>query len=218
MIPLRDLNPSQRFAFVNLFIILLCTLVWIYEITLPPQLLEAFIYTYGFVPAEFIHRPWTLITHMFLHGGWMHIIGNMLYLWVFGDNVEDRLGHFKYVIFYLISGISAALLQAAVAFSFGNPNIPLIGASGAIAGVLGAYMYYFPTAKVFGFIPVGIFLLPVEWPAAVFIGFWFLFQILNGILFLPFAAMGGVAWFAHIGGFIVGYFLARLWDRNKITL
>jgi len=217
MIPIRDLNPSQTFAAVNLFIILLCTAVWIYEITLPPVLLDAFIYAYGFVPADILSRPWTLITHMFLHGGWLHIIGNMLYLWVFGDNVEDRLGHIKYVVFYLVSGIGAALLQGAVAFAFGNPNIPLIGASGAIAGVLGAYMYYFPTAKVYGFIPAGIFLIPVEWPAAVFIGFWFLFQILNGLLFLPFASMGGVAWFAHIGGFLIGYFLARLWDNRKIN-
>ena len=217
MIPIRDLNPSRTFAVVNLFIILLCTVIWIYEITLPPVLLDAFIYTYGFVPAEFLSRPWTLITHMFLHGGWFHIIGNMLYLWVFGDNVEDRLGHIKYVVFYILSGIGAALLQAVVAFAFGNPYIPLIGASGAIAGVLGAYMYYFPHAKIYGFIPLGIFLLPVEWPAAVFIGFWFLLQIINGLLLLPFVSMGGVAWFAHIGGFLIGYFLAKVWDGRKIT-
>jgi membrane associated rhomboid family serine protease len=215
MIPIKDLNPSRSFAFVNLLIILLCTLVWIYEITLPPDALNAFIYTFGFVPAEFWDRPWTLITHMFLHGGWMHIIGNMIYLWVFGDNVEDRQGHFKYLAFYLISGIGAALMQAAVAFAFGNPHIPLIGASGAISGVLGAYMYYFPNAKVFGFIPIGIFLLPVEWPAAIFIGFWFLYQVINGLLFLPFVNMGGVAWFAHIGGFLIGYLLARPFDNWK---
>ncbi len=215
MIPIRDLNPSRSFAFVNLFIILVCILVWIYEITLPPPLLDAFIYTYGFVPAEFFERPWTLITHLFLHGGWMHIIGNMLYLWVFGDNVEDRLGHLRYTVFYLLGGIGAALMQAAVSFMFGNPYIPLIGASGAISAVLGAYMYYFPNARVFGFIPVFVFLIPVEWPAAVFIGFWFLYQIINGILFLPFAHLGGVAWFAHIGGFLVGYALAKAWDGPR---
>jgi len=215
MIPIRDLNPSRTFAVVNLFIILLCIAVWIYEITLPPPLLDAFIYTYGFVPAEFWERPWTLITHMFLHGGWLHIIGNMLYLWVFGDNVEDRLGHFKYVLFYISGGIFAALLQGFVALMFGNPYIPLIGASGAISAVLGAYMYYFPTARVFGFIPVFVFLIPVEWPAAVFIGFWFLYQVVNGILFLPFAHMGGVAWFAHIGGFIFGYLTAPLWEGKN---
>lgn len=213
MIPIRDLNPSRTFAVVNLLIILLCTVVWIYEITLPPPLLEQFIYEYGFVPSLLAERPWTLITHMFLHGGWMHIIGNMLFLWVFGDNVEDRQGHIKYLIFFVISGIGAALMQAAVAYSFGNPNIPLIGASGAISGVLGAYMYYFPHARVFGFIPLGIFLLPVEWPAAVFIGFWFLYQVINGLIFLPFAAMGGVAWFAHIGGFLIGYLLARYFEK-----
>ncbi|NPB04842.1 MAG: rhomboid family intramembrane serine protease [Aquificae bacterium] len=215
MIPIRDLNPSRRFAFVNLAIILTCIAVWIYEITLPPPLLDAFIYTYGFVPAEFWERPWTLVTHMFLHGSWAHIIGNMLYLWVFGDNVEDRLGHLRYLVFYVLSGIGAAFMQAAVAFAFGNPYIPLIGASGAISGVLGAYMYYFPNARVLGLVPVFIFLIPVEWPAAVFIGLWFLYQIINGILFLPFVHMGGVAWFAHIGGFIIGYFLAQLWDDRR---
>ena len=215
MIPIRDLNPSRTFAVINLLIISTCITVWIYEITLPPPLLDAFVYTYGFVPAEFWQRPWNLITHMFLHGGWFHIIGNMLYLWVFGDNVEDRLGHAKYVAFYILSGIFAALLQGFVALMFGNPYIPLIGASGAIAGVLGAYMYYYPHARVFGFVPAFIFLIPVEWPAAVFIGFWFLYQIINGILFLPFANMGGVAWFAHIGGFLFGYLTAPLWDRRR---
>ncbi|HIP98354.1 MAG TPA: rhomboid family intramembrane serine protease [Aquifex aeolicus] len=214
MIPIRDLNPSSSFAFVNLLIILLCIAVWIYEITLPPYALDEFIYQYGFVPAEFWQRPWTLFTHMFLHGGWFHIIGNMLYLWVFGDNVEDRFGHLTYFVFYVISGIGAALLQASIAFAVGNPFIPLIGASGAISGVLGAYMYLFPTAKIFGFIPLGIFLVPVEWPAIVFIGLWFLYQIINGLLFLPFTAMGGVAWFAHIGGFLVGILLAKLLPKR----
>ncbi|HID79002.1 MAG TPA: rhomboid family intramembrane serine protease [Aquifex aeolicus] len=214
MIPIRDLNPSSSFAFVNLLIILLCIAVWIYEITLPPYALDEFIYQYGFVPAEFWQRPWTLFTHMFLHGGWLHIIGNMLYLWVFGDNVEDRFGHLTYFVFYVISGIGAALLQASIAFAVGNPFIPLIGASGAISGVLGAYMYLFPTAKIFGFIPLGIFLVPVEWPAIVFIGLWFLYQIINGLLFLPFTAMGGVAWFAHIGGFLVGILLAKLLPKR----
>ncbi|HIO41840.1 MAG TPA: rhomboid family intramembrane serine protease [Aquifex sp.] len=213
MIPIRDLNPSTSFAVINLLLILICISVWIYEITLPPAQLERFIYEYGFVPALFWEKPWTLITYMFIHGGWMHILGNMLYQWVFGDNVEDRQGHIKYLLFYLLSGIGAALIQAFVTYSFGNPEVPLIGASGAISGVLGAYMYYYPHAKVFGFIPIGIFLLPVEWPAAVFIGFWFLYQVINGILFLPFTSMGGVAWFAHIGGFLIGYTLARIFEK-----
>ncbi len=213
MIPIRDLNPSTSFAVINLLLILICISVWIYEITLPPAQLERFIYEYGFVPALFWEKPWTLITYMFIHGGWMHILGNMLYQWVFGDNVEDRQGHIKYLLFYLLSGIGAALIQAFVTYSFGNPEVPLIGASGAISGVLGAYMYYYPHARIFGFIPIGIFLLPVEWPAAVFIGFWFLYQVVNGILFLPFTAMGGVAWFAHIGGFLIGYTLARIFEK-----
>jgi len=215
MIPVKDLNPTRSFAFVNLFIILLCILVWIYEVSLPPEEFNRFIYTYGFVPAEMFDRPWTLITYMFLHGGWLHILGNMIYLWVFGDNVEDRLGHLTYLFFYLTAGVFAALSQAVVTFLFGNPYIPLVGASGAIAGVLGAYMYFFPNARVLGFVPVFFFLVPVEWPAATFIGFWFLLQIVNGILFLPFAHQGGVAWFAHIGGFLIGYLMAGLLDRER---
>jgi membrane associated rhomboid family serine protease len=215
MIPIRDLNPTRTFAFVNLFLILLCIAVWIYEITLPPREFERFIYEFGFVPAYLFERPWTLITYIFLHGGWLHITGNMIYLWVFGDNVEDRLGHFKYLIFFLTAGVFAALTQAAVTFMFGNPYIPLIGASGAVAGVLGAYMYFFPYARIFGLVPFFVFLIPVELPAAVFIGFWFIIQIVNGLLFLPFAHQGGVAWFAHIGGFIIGYVMAALIDRQS---
>jgi len=215
MIPIKDLNPTRTFAFVNLFLILLCITVWIYEISLPPDELRRFIYEYGFVPAYLFEKPWTLITYIFLHGSWLHITGNMIYLWVFGDNVEDRLGHFRYLIFFLTAGAFAALTQAAVSFMFGNPYVPLIGASGAIAGVLGAYMYYFPNARIFGLIPFFIFLIPVELPAAVFIGFWFLIQIINGILFLPYAHQGGVAWFAHIGGFVIGYLMAMLPDRLR---
>jgi len=216
MIPIRDLNPTKTFAFINLFFILVCISVWTYEITLPPEEFKEFIYDYGFVPALMLEKPWTLITHMFLHGGWMHILGNMLYLWVFGDNVEDRQGHISYLIFFILGGIGAALLQAFISLTVGNPFIPLIGASGAISAVLGAYMRYFPTARVFGFIPVFIFLVPIEWPAAVFIGFWFLYQVINGLLFLPFAQMGGIAWYAHIGGFIIGYLLAPLFADRKL--
>jgi membrane associated rhomboid family serine protease len=215
MIPIRDLNPTKSFAFINLFLILVCIAVWTYEISLPPVMFEKFVYDYGFVPALMFDRPWTLITHMFLHGGWMHILGNMLYLWVFGDNVEDWQGHIKYFIFFIIGGIGAALLQALISFTVGNPYIPLIGASGAISAVLGAYMRYFPIARVFGFIPIFIFLVPVEWPAAIFIGFWFFYQVLNGIFFLPFAKMGGIAWYAHIGGFIVGYLLAPFFAKRR---
>jgi len=215
MIPIRDLNPTRTFTFFNLFLILLCITVWTYEISLPPKQFEEFVYEYGFVPALLLERPWTLITHIFLHGSWMHILGNLIYLWVFGDNVEDKQGHIKYLIFFLLGGVGAALLQALVSFAFGNPYIPLIGASGAISAVLGAYMRYFPTARVFGFIPIFIFLVPIEWPAAIFIGFWFIYQILNGLLFLPFAQMGGVAWYAHIGGFIVGYSLAPLFAKGR---
>jgi membrane associated rhomboid family serine protease len=210
MIPIRDLNPTRRFALVNLFFITLCVAVWIYEISLPPQELNWFFQYYGLVPAEMFERPWSLITYIFIHGGWLHILGNMIYLWVFGDNVEDAQGHILYFFFFLGAGVFAGLTQAAVSFAVGNPYVPLIGASGAISGVLGAYMRYFPHARVFGFIPVLIFLIPIEWPAAVFIGFWFMLQILNGLVFLPFAHEGGVAWFAHIGGFIFGYLFAPL--------
>jgi len=178
MIPVKDLNPSRSFPLVNAAIVFLCTVVWLYEWSLvkvvvqtpegPKTAFELFIREWGLVPAELLERPYTLITHMFLHGSWGHFIGNMWFLWVFGDNVEDRLGKVRYLIFYLLSGIGAALTQTVVSLLFGGANVPMVGASGAISGVLAAYMKLFPGARVLALVPVFFFLYFVEVPAVVF--------------------------------------------------
>ena len=209
MIPIRDLNPHRSFPVVNVSIIVICSLIWLYEAILPKEELEAFIYRYGLIPQRIFGNPLSLFTHMFLHGSWLHIIGNMWFLWVFGDNVEDRLGKFKYMLFYILSGLGAAIIQSFVSFIFGATNIPMVGASGAISGVLGAYYWMFPHARILALVPIFFFLTFMELPAVFFIGMWILIQIINGLITLPFMGMGGVAWFAHIGGFFVGYFLAK---------
>ncbi|MDW8067223.1 MAG: rhomboid family intramembrane serine protease [Aquificaceae bacterium] len=215
MIPIRDLNPHRSFPVVNFSIILLCSLMWLYEVSLSEEKLELFIFDYGLVPVNLFDRPQTLLTHMFLHGGWLHIIGNMWFLWVFGDNVEDRLGRFKYIIFYILCGLGAALIQTLISFIFGGANIPMVGASGAISGVLGAYLWLFPHARILALVPIFFFLTFMELPAVFFIGMWILIQIINGLITLPSAGMGGVAWFAHIGGFFVGYFLAKAFYKKR---
>lgn len=214
MIPIKDLNPHRSFPVVNLGIIALCSALWLYEVSLPKEELNIFVYEYGLVPAQVLSNPHTLLTHMFLHGSWLHIIGNMWFLWVFGDNVEDRLGRFKYLAFYILSGLGAAFLQTLVSFIFGGEEVPMVGASGAISGVLGAYLRLFPHARILALVPVFIFLAFMELPAFLFIGMWFFIQLINGLVFLPFAGMGGVAWFAHIGGFLVGYYFVRLFYRK----
>ncbi|MGC8852375.1 MAG: rhomboid family intramembrane serine protease [Hydrogenobacter sp.] len=214
MFPIKDINRSRSFPLVNLLIILTCSAVWLYQVSLDEEEMNFFIYQYGLVPVDIFYRPYTLITHMFLHGSWLHIIGNMWFLWVFGDNVEDRLGKLRYLVFYLLSGLGAAFLQTIVSFLFGGADVPMVGASGAISGVLGAYLWLFPHARILALVPVFIFLTFVEVPAVLFIGLWILIQVFNGILALPFAHWGGVAWFAHIGGFGVGYFLVRFFYRR----
>ena len=214
MIPIKDTNPRKSLPIVNLSIIAICSVLWLYEVSLDEESLNAFIYSLGLVPSEVFSNPYQLLTHMFLHGSWLHIIGNMWFLWVFGDNVEERLGKIRYAIFYILSGIGAALIQILVSFLTGSMDIPMVGASGAISGVLGAYLYLFPHAKILALVPFFFFLTFMEVPAVFFIGMWILIQILNGFLTLPFASMGGVAWFAHIGGFFVGYKLVRLFRRR----
>jgi membrane associated rhomboid family serine protease len=216
MIPLKDINPSRSFPIVNLTIILVCSVVWLYEVSLEEYKFNDFIYNFGLVPVEVFSKPYQLFTHMFLHGSWLHIIGNMWFLWVFGDNVEDRLGKFKYLLFYVLSGIGAAVIQSLVSFLTGAVDIPMVGASGAISGVLGAYLYLFPHARILALVPVFFFLTFMELPAVFFIGMWVFIQIINGLITLPFASMGGVAWFAHIGGFFVGYRLVRVFYRRRL--
>jgi membrane associated rhomboid family serine protease len=211
MIPLRDKNPSRTIPFVNYVLIILNIIIFLFEISLGKGM-EQFIYTFGVVPSYLMNDIRTLsidvgtvipfLTSMFLHGGWMHLLGNMLFLYVFGDNVEDRLGHWKYFIFYLIAGIAAAASQV---FVSPNSQIPMVGASGAIAGVLGSYIILFPRARVLTLIPIFIFFQVIELPAFLFLGIWFLMQIISGTFALGIGAdAGGVAWWAHIGGFVSG--------------
>ena len=217
MIPLRDVIPSRTTPYITITILAINALAWLFELSLPHEVLNSFLTVYGVVPAYF-SAP-TLITSMFLHGGWSHVIGNMWYLWIFGDNVEDRVGHGRFIVFYLLCGIAAALGQVAV-----DPNstLPTIGASGAIAGVMGAYFVLYPRSRVLTLIP-WIFLQIVELPATVLLGFWFLMQLFSAgtIAMTTSSHGGGVAFAAHVIGFIAGMggvFLFRKreldpWDR-----
>ncbi len=215
MIPIKDVNPHKSFPVVNLSIILTCFLVWLYEVSLSEEDMNLFIYNYGLVPVNVLEKPQTLLTHMFLHGSWLHIISNMWFLWIFGDNVEDKLGKFRYFVFYITSGFGASIIEMFVSFPFGGANIPMVGASGAISGVLGAYLWMFPHARILTLVPIIFFFTFMEIPAVFFIGMWILIQLINGILALPLVGFGGVAWFAHIGGFVVGYFLAKKLYRRR---
>lgn len=209
MIPLRDTVPSLRTPFVNYALIAINVGVYLHEMSLGPRL-EALLYAWGLVPADFQLRD--LVTSMFLHGSLLHLIGNMLYLYIFGDNIEDRLGHGRYVVFYLLCGAAAGSLQALL-----NPTsrLPMIGASGAIAGVSGAYMLFFPTARVVTVVPVFLFLQVVEIPALVFLLLWFLWQFLSGVATLGAGDGGGIAFWAHVGGFVAGTLLGPALGRRR---
>ena len=202
MIPLRDVIPSRTTPYVTITIILLNALAWFYEITMPEPVLTQFLYVYGIVPVDF--SPATLITSMFLHGSWMHVIGNMWYLWIFGDNVEDRLGHGLFTIFYFLCGLAATFAQ--LMFSAGS-HVPNLGASGAIAGVLGAYLILFPQGRVRVLQRGGV----VQVPALMVIGLWIVLQLFSGIGSISNTAnSGGVAYMAHIGGFLAGCVLTMV--------
>jgi membrane associated rhomboid family serine protease len=199
--PISDVIPSRTKPIVTVGLIVVNALVFLHQVTLPQRALEAFVIQYALIPAYF---SWAnVFTSMFLHGGWMHVIGNMLYLWIFGDNVEDRLGHVPFLLFYLAGGCAAAVGQFAV-----NPYsaVPMVGASGAIAGVTGAYFVLYPESRVLTAVFVFLFFDVVEIPAIFFLGIWFLMQLLSGVgsLGVPNASGGGTAFWAHIGGFVVG--------------
>ena len=200
MIPLRDVVPSRTTPYITITIIALNALAWLFELSLPPPVLNEFITAYGVVPAAF-SAP-TLITSMFLHGSWSHVLGNMWYLWIFGDNVEDRVGHGRFIVFYLLCGMTAALGQIAVG---PHSTLPTIGASGAIAGVMGAYFVLYPRSRVLTLIP-WIFLQIVELPAIVLLGFWFVMQLFSAgtIAMTTSSSGGGVAFAAHVVGFLAG--------------
>jgi membrane associated rhomboid family serine protease len=204
MIPLRDTIPTRTTPVVTILIILTNVFVFLYMLSLDPYTQNHFIRDFAVVPARL--NLSALVTSMFLHGGWMHIIGNMWFLWVYGDNVEDALGHGKYLLFYLLCGLAAALTQYAI-----NPDsqIPTLGASGAIAGVMGAYLIKFPHARILTLIPIIVFWTTIEIPAVIILVYWFILQFFSGIGSIGYsqASQGGVAFFAHIGGFIAGMIL-----------
>jgi membrane associated rhomboid family serine protease len=234
MIPLRDTIPSSRFPAVTLGIIGANALVFLMEINMGPGALDAFFRVWGIVPACYTSSRlpvwqvmrlcdaalpppmhyFALLSSMFLHGGWMHILGNMWSLWIFGDNVEDRMGRGGFLLFYLLSGLAAGAVHIIT-----NPGsgVPTVGASGAIAGVMGAYLLLFPRATVITLVPIFFFLQTMEMPAVLFLGLWFLTQLFSGTLALAAsgAQAGGVAWWAHIGGFVVGVLWAVLLRRSS---
>lgn len=222
MIPLHDDIPSRRYPVVTRLLVATSVLVFLYELSLGSGELRVFVHELGVVPARYLPLEqalaygWVLavplVTSIFLHGGWMHLLSNMLYLWIFGDNVEDRMGHGRFLLFYLLVGVIGNAAHIAA-----NPasRAPAIGASGAIAGVLGAYLLSFPRARVATLIPLGIFLTVVQVPAVLFLFGWFLLQLANGVASLGVPGAGQVAWWAHIGGFVSGALLVGVFAGQR---
>ena len=232
MIPLKDDVPSRSFPLVTVALIVANVLVFLYEFSLGPHL-ESFIRVWGATPAFFAQMlggaevmnkngeavmplvpPFlTLFTSMFLHGGWLHLIGNMWYLWIFGDNVEDAMGKFRFIVFYLLAGVLSGLAQVVIS---PHSTIPALGASGAIAGVLGAYLILYPRASVLTIVPLGWYIQTVRLPVLLVLGLWFVIQLFYGLASLPGAGQtGGVAFFAHIGGFVTGLVLVKLFQKRN---
>jgi len=220
VIPLRDANPTRRTPIVTLGLIVACIVVFAYELGLDatsPAMLQDFVTDWGVVPSELLgawergeylsQETATLLTSQFLHGGIVHLLGNMLYLWIFGNNIEDRLGRPLFVLFYLGGGVVAGLTQVAV-----DPasSIPTVGASGAIAATLGGYLVLFPRARITTLVFLGFFYQLINVPAVVVLGFWFVLQLFDGLASLGGETIGGIAFFAHIGGFVAGVLAVRL--------
>lgn len=222
MIPIRDDTPTYSTPYVNYLLIALNTLVFLFEISLSPPTREAFVFQFGVIPIRVlsalglahVYVPHAsglpLLTSMFLHVGWFHLIGNMLFLWIFGDNIEDTLGHFPYLVFYLVSGLAASLCHILLN---SNSTIPSVGASGAIAGIMGAYFLLFPSARVLMLVPLLFFFTFIWIPAWIVLGYWFVLQFLNGaasVITTAGSASGGVAFWAHVGGFLAGVVMIKL--------
>jgi rhomboid family protein len=229
LIPYKDDNPTSSFPFVTIGLIALNIAAYIWQIGSPKGGQEI-AFSYGAIPynlltfhmSQPLHPVMTIFTSMFLHGGLFHLGGNMLYLWIFGNNIEDRMGPLRFLVFYLLSGVIAAYAHA---FVEPASRIPMIGASGAVSGVLGAYFLLFPHARVNTIIFLGFFWQIARVPALIVIGFWAIIQIVNGVVAKGLMSQGGIAWFAHIGGFLFGLFTVRLWiwgrsrqSRNSFTL
>jgi rhomboid family protein len=216
MIPLYDTLRSRRLPIVNWLLIALNVLVFVYEISLSSSGLDRLTSTWGLLPAALMSHPqaaWiTIFTSMFLHGGWFHILSNMWVLFIFGDNIEDRMGGGRYLIFYLLSGTAAGLLQS---YFLPTSREPMIGASGAIAGVLGAYLLLFPQARIASLVPIFFIFTIINIPAPIFLLFWFVSQLFSGWLTLGGAGGSGVAWWAHVGGFVFGMLAAFVFARRR---
>lgn len=212
MIPLKDINPSRTRPYVTWVLIALNVVAFLFELLLDQMgYLDTLIYSAGVVPATISSAPLplgvpTLFTSMFLHGGWTHLLGNMLYLWIFGDNIEDRMGHGRFLVFYLLGGVVAAVAQV---LTSPHSTVPMVGASGAIAAVLGAYLLEYPNARVRSLLLLGYFIRLVNVPAVIVLGLWFVLQFFSGFLSLSVMESGGVAYFAHVGGFIAGLLLIK---------
>ena len=224
MIPIRDTIPSKNPPIGTWILIAVNSVVFIFELMLPDSTLEAFLYYFGIVPARYSHPEWAasvgfplddywpFITSMFLHGGWLHIIGNMWTLWIFGDNVEDRMGTARFVVFYLLCGMAAGVVHF---LTNANSTLPTVGASGAIAGVLGAYFLLFPYSRIIVLLPIFFIPLFFELPAITYLGIWILSQVFSGTLSLGLPEdVGGVAFWAHVGGFIAGMMLLGLFIKR----
>lgn len=225
MIPIHDDAPTRKPPVVTMTFIAACVLVFLWQIGGGPAHQQNIIYALGVIPSVLLGNAYldpqlvwvpafaTVFTSMFLHGGWMHLVGNMLFLWVFGNNVEEATGHARFIVFYLLCGVAAVFAQ-----TLPNPDstIPMVGASGAISGVLGAYLLLLPTARVLVVIPMGFYFPTVRLPAALVLGLWFVLQLVNSLLADP--GQGGVAFGAHIGGFIAGMALIPLFKRRGVRL
>ena len=225
MFPIRDSVKSESTPVITRGLVLVNALVFLMELTFRGVAREKLFYLYGIVPKRFTHPGWAeyvgfpahhylpLLTHQFLHGGWLHVISNMWALWIFGDNVEDRMGSFRFLIFYLLCGVAAGLTQM---FSSPDSIIPSVGASGAIAGVLGAYLLQFPRARVEVVMPIWFYPFFFELPAILYLGFWFLTQLFSGTMALASPnQVGGIAWWAHVGGFVVGMLLCPMFVKRR---
>jgi membrane associated rhomboid family serine protease len=221
MIPLRDDNPIRGIPVVTIVLIVACAAAYLWQISLPPDARGEAIAYLGFMPALlfghatldgplWVSPPATIFTSMFLHGGFLHLAGNMLYLWIFGDNVEDRVGHGRFVVFYLLCGAVAALVQA---FPDTRSTIPMIGASGAVSGVLGAYVVLYPRANVLVLLPLLVVFYTIRVPAVIVLGLWFAGQLMSSLM--ADAGSGGVAFMAHVGGFVTGALLIRFFLRER---
>jgi membrane associated rhomboid family serine protease len=225
VIPLRDDNPSSIAPMMTIALIVACVLVFLWQLSFGAEGGQRIVYALGAIPAVLLGQrelppeltlipAWaSVFTSMFMHGGWMHLIGNMLYLWIFGDNVEDSMGHVRFVIFYLLCGVAAVLAQA---LPDPSSTVPMVGASGAISGVLGAYLLLYPHARVLVLIPLGFILQTMRIPAGLVLVLWFGLQLLSNVMAQP--GQGGVAFRAHIGGFVAGMILIPIFKQRRFRL